>query len=127
MSKHAYCSGCGAYVALEPGDVCPQAHPRSMLRDIREGAAPQARSASAATHADPPLDPNEMLTDVIAKTVVIVPALLLLGIVVFFSVAQSNAMGLTGPMMWLSGIGSAAVTILAAFGWGMYRRRKKRG
>lgn len=125
MAKHAYCSGCNAYVTLGADEACPQGHPRSMLRDVRDGAAPQPRAVAA--QPDPHAEPNELLAEVLGKAFVIVPALVLLGLVVFFSVAQTAAMGVSGPMMWLSGIGSAALTLGLAAAWGLWRRHKRRG
>ena len=72
MSKIAYCNGCGRYVQLtEVGEVCPAAHPRSELRDVREGVIEPPREG--AQGAQPYVDDGGLLAKVIGNAVVLVP------------------------------------------------------
>jgi hypothetical protein len=121
MSKVAYCGGCGRYIQLTPQVECPAGHPRSELRDVREGPLPSARSNHSVATAAQAVDHSDLIAQVIGKGVVLVPLALLSAFGIWTGYYQFPGSPL---MRLLMSIGSLGLTVGLAFLWyGMKRRR----
>ena len=135
MSRNAYCSECQTRVGLTESGECPQGHPRSALRDVREGdIANPARSP--VKEPDGPSGPfvggpnltrgDETAAKLIGRLIVIVPATFVLAIGLYTGYLAGVQMGMSKLNSWLSSIGSMLLTgvVVAALVWD--RRRKMR-
>ena len=116
--RNAYCSECATRVNLTSGGECPNGHPRSALRDVRDG--------EVATVAAPPAGGGPNLSDseektawVIGKLVVVVPAAAVVAFGLWTGYAASMGLGMSNTAAWLSSIGSLALTgaCVAAIVW----------
>jgi hypothetical protein len=130
MSRVGFCQECGRYVAVGD-DGCPDGHPRSAVRDVREvsdgapmplaGARPSADSSAEAAQLRS--EPNEAVMQVVAKSLVIVPAALILAFLMWSGVESEMAFGVR---LWPAII-TTAVSLVVTFGmlylWRLTRRR----
>jgi hypothetical protein len=130
MSRVGFCQECGRYVAVGD-DGCAEGHPRSAVRDVREvadgaalplaGARPSADSSAGA--AQPSSEPNEAVMQLVAKSLVIVPAALILAFLMWSGVESEMAFGVR---LWPAII-TTAVSLVVTFGmlylWRLTRRR----
>ena len=84
MALTAYCAQCGRYVELSGAGECPNGHPRSALRDVREDrvlpAETRMRSGAAGpvSGAESYTDYNSVLAQVLGKSIVIIPVALII-------------------------------------------------
>lgn len=136
MPQNAYCQECSTRVTLTEAGACPNGHPRSALRDVREGAAAQAPAAPAApvTVGGIEVVPGGSSTKLTAKTglaseiigkgIVLIPLALILVIGLWTGYAGSRAEGLSPVLSWLSAIGSLVLTGLVVVV--LAKRRRKR-
>ena len=128
MSVIAHCSGCGRYVELTHMGECPDGHPRSALRDIREGklsAAPVVRTASSvavAEHAAFRAYDNP-ITKIIGKAIIIVPIALVLGFGLWTGMLQPPGVHMSFWTRLGWSVFSLAMTVGGAF---MIARRRHR-
>jgi hypothetical protein len=129
MSRVGFCQECGCYVAVAD-DGCAEGHPRSAVRDVREvadgapmplaGARPSTDSDAAAAQLRS--EPNEAVMQVVAKSLVIVPAALILAFLMWSGVESEMAFGVR---LWPAII-TTAVSLVVTFGmlylWRLTRR-----
>ncbi len=138
MAHNAYCNECGSRVRLTESGECENGHPRSALRDVREGeldpAAIAQRTSGPAVTGPPPPGPDagapnptraqENVSAVMGRLIVIVPAVLVITIGLWTVYAFSRGMGQSQRDAWFSSIGSMLLTgvTVAVVVWN--RRRK---
>ena len=131
MAQNAYCNECGARVRLADTGLCVMGHPRSALRDVREGepepatARAQTPGPSAGGASTPnPTRAESTASGVIGKLVVIVPAVLVIFVGLYTGYAAGVQMGQSKSEAWLSSIAGMLLTglIVALLVWD--RRRK---
>jgi hypothetical protein len=129
MSRVGFCQECGRYVAVAD-DGCAEGHPRSAVRDVREvadGAPMPLAGARSSTDSDAAAaqlrsEPNEAVMQVVAKSLVIVPAALILAFLMWSGVESEMAFGVR---LWPAII-TTAVSLVVTFGmlylWRLTRR-----
>jgi len=114
---------------------CANGHPRSALRDVREGgvdrapsSAPQAQGSGAGPQpvagAAPPVEPHAA-TRVIAVLIVAVPAVLLVAAAFWSSYAASMGMGMSRGAAWWSSAGSVLLTGALVAVWVAKKRSRR--
>lgn len=128
MGTSAQCSGCGRRVDLTSAGECPQGHLRSMLRDVRQGAAPaRARTQDnlpAVRWTEPSAGVSrwhELLAEVIGKSVVIVPVAAILAFGLWTGYEAVAGKGVSVLEAVLTSVGSLALTVGLAFAWAARR------
>ncbi|HEY5540262.1 MAG TPA: hypothetical protein VIL41_02280 [Coriobacteriia bacterium] len=128
MPRIAHCSGCARYVQLTPQGECPEGHPRSMLRDVREGtlaAAPTVGVATSAPSAEEATfrEYDSVFAKVVGKAVVILPiaAVLAFGLWTGVEQFQGSYMSFGAKLGW--SVLSLTMTVGAAFLWFGLRKR----
>jgi len=137
VAQNAYCNECGTRVPLTESGACASGHPRSALRDVREGECPAgplprpsgapatAQQAGAGASGSPNLTRSQ---DAAAKTVgrliIVVPAVIVLAIGLWTGYAMGVGMGQSKTEAWLWSIVSmvAMGVVVAMIVWN--RRRK---
>ena len=128
----AYCSGCGRRVDLSPDGECPQGHLRSMLRDVRKGVAapvlgagaPKSRTPRGAAATAEPTRFQELLAQVIGKSVVIVPVAAVIAFGLWTGYESMAGTGASAVEAILMSVGSLALTVGLAFAWAARRGRR---
>jgi hypothetical protein len=110
MPRIAFCSGCGRYIQLTLEGECREGHPRSALRDVREGtldAAPVVGVAAPVCTAEEATfrEYDSLLAKVVGKAIIIIPVTLVL------------AFGLWTGMVQLPGF---HMSIWARLGWSVF-------
>ena len=126
MSRIAYCSGCGRYVELTYQDECPEGHPRSALRDVREGTLASAPRASASANAPTAEEAafqiqNNVAVKAVGIAIIAVPVTLVLAWGLWSGMAEFG-----DGMSWPAKLGLSAVSLVATVGLAflMYRRKR---
>jgi hypothetical protein len=129
VAQNAYCNECGTRVPLTDVGTCIYGHPRSALRDVREGEAPSAAGASNAPSVAEVGTPNptrseETVSAVMGKAIVIVPSVLVIVIGVWTGYAAGIAFGQSKGEAFMWSVASMLLTagIVAVLVWD--RRRK---
>jgi hypothetical protein len=122
LAKVGYCGECGRYVELNAEGACPDGHPRSSLRDVREGCVAQAPVVGQARAAEYH-DEGGMLAQVIGKGIVIVPVALIIGWGLLTGFERARMSGISGGMALLYAVLALAATVLGAFVQSWRRRR----
>ena len=139
--KNAYCNECGTRVMLAEDGSCANGHPRSALRDVREGAlaavpAADVRPISSGRTGlvagapgpnvvSPNLPPaHELASKIIGGMIVGVPTALVVVFALWSGYAGSLAMGTTRATAWLSSIGSLLLTGAMVALWVAKRRMR---
>ncbi len=129
MQTVGYCRECGRYVAVtETG--CEWGHSRVAVGDVRNipdedpmpGSTLAARGESGDGADRPGSDANEIAMEVAAKGIIIVPAALVLGIIIWASVEGEMAMGFG---LWPAVLATVAGLALS-FGFFYVRRLGRR-
>jgi hypothetical protein len=132
MPKTAFCSGCNRYVQLSPEGECREGHPRSALRDVREGtlqSAPVVRTAVAAPAPSAELAAIASYDNIFAKlagkAIIIVPVALIVGWGIWSGMAEFDGSGMSWFTKLLWSLGSLALTVGGVFFFaGLHKRRK---
>jgi hypothetical protein len=129
--KNAYCNECERRVVLNASDECANGHPRSALRDVREGdLAGERAQVPVANRADsgaPNLtSEEEAAAKLVGRLVVIVPSVIVIAVALWSGYAMSRGFGMSVFDSWMSSIGSLFLmgACVAAIAWD--RRRKMR-
>ena len=123
MAKVGYCSGCARRVALTAQGECPQGHLRSMLRDVRDGVEPPAAPKVESAPKPPASEQhNELLMEIIGKSVVLVPLALLIAFALWTGYLQVVGSGGSKSIALWSSLGSVILTIGLVY---LMSRRKK--
>ena len=129
MAQNAYCNECAARVDLTESGECVKGHPRSALRDVREGRVALAASAPPRRPDPQAGTPNlsrkdEAVAKTMGRLIVIVPAVLVVFIGLYTGYAAGIQLGQSKAEAWLWSIGSMLLTglIVAVLVWD--RRRK---
>lgn len=131
--RNAYCSECQARVRLSDSGECPLGHPRSALRDVREGDLPEPVSPASPAVAGPSdtTDPNlsrkqDLVAKSIGRLIVIVPAVIVVAIGLYTGYAAGVQLGQSKLSAWLWSVASMLLTgvIVALMVWN--RRRNMR-
>jgi hypothetical protein len=122
MAMVGYCGECGSYVVLTERGMCPNGHPRSSLRGVREGPLPEAPAAAAThSHRDPHRDAYRdeggLLAQVIGKSIVIVPIALIVGWGVWTGYEQFSGSGMSMLAKLALSFGSLVLTFGGAYLW----------
>lgn len=114
---------------LTESGECAKGHPRSALRDVREGElappVPVTSGLTATGAKDPNLTPKEdAAAKVVGRLIVIVPATFVLVVGLYTGYAAGVQLGQSKASSWLWSIASMIVTgvIVALLAWD--RRRK---
>ena len=130
MPRIAFCSGCNRYIQLTPDGVCREGHPRSALRDVREGAldsAPIIKAAVAAPTAEQAAlaSYDSIFAKVAGKAIIIVPVALILGWGIWSGVEEFSGsdMPFVAKLGW--SLLSLAMTVGGAFMWSRMRHRRR--
>jgi len=134
MARVGYCGECGRYVELTVQGECPAGHPRSALRDVREGSLAEA-PAVAKARADREREQAEMpdpalgvgtgvLAKVIGWGIVIVPVTLVVGWGLWTGYEEAKTNGASGWTAFGISAGSLMVTVAVTFVWIRMRRRR---
>lgn len=117
MATNAHCMECGTRVELTEVGACPNGHPRSALRDVREGQVVAAQAASCAVRPSAvpersvlPVAKEEVAANLIGKGIVIVPVAIVVIIGLWSGYAGGVAMGMSKAAAWVSSIGSLLST-----------------
>ena len=139
MAQNAYCNESGTRVPLTETGECVFGHPRSALRDVREGefvaAAPAVRPESGAAltrtgapgiGTPSPRPKQETASLVLGKLIVIVPATIVVLIALVTVYAFGRAMGSSKTASWMSSVGSLLLTAVTVALVVWNRRRKMR-
>jgi hypothetical protein len=134
MARVGYCGECGRYVELTAQGECPAGHPRSSLRDVREGSLAEApvvakaradREREAAETPDPALRAGTgVLAKVIGWGVVVVPVAIVVGWGLWAGYEESASNGNGGWTGLGISAGSLVATVVATFVWVRMRRRR---
>jgi hypothetical protein len=114
LARLGYCGECGRYVELTPDGACPDGHPRSSLRDVREGCvaqAPAVGTANAAAYHDE----GGMLAQVLGKGIIIVPVALIVGWGLWTGYEQFGGSGMSVGQKLLYSALSLVATVVATF------------
>ena len=137
MPKTAYCGECGRYVQLTAEETCPNGHPRSALRDLREGAPPAPAAAQVAqrpvmavagpTGARRAPESAETAGKVVGWIAVVVPATIFAVVCVAITEPQFEGFGIPVWLAWLGSLGTVVVTFALAAVWGWVKFRKAHG
>jgi hypothetical protein len=114
LARVGYCGECGRYVELTAEGVCPDGHPRSSLRDVREGCVAQAPSVGQVRHAEYH-DQGGLVAQVLGKGIIIVPVALIVGWGLWTGFEQFNGSGLSVGQKLLYSALSLVATVGAAF------------
>jgi hypothetical protein len=135
MARVGYCGECGRYVELTAQGECPVGHPRSSLRDVREGSlaeAPAVARARADREGEVAEMPEPALgvgTGVLAKLIgwgiVVVPAALVVGWGLWAGYEEAASNGAPSWVALMISAGSLAVTFAVAFAWVWIRRHRR--
>ena len=137
MAQNAYCNECGTRVTLAEDGTCENGHPRSALRDVREGGiveaprsgTPQAGSAPGGAGASAPRAgaPTQapVASRVIGAVLIAVPAAFVVALALWSGYAAGIALGQTRSGAWLSSIGSLVLTGALVALWVAKRRTRK--
>lgn len=126
MARIGYCSECGRYVRVTAEGACENSHPRSALRDVREGPlaeAPVAAAAPAETPADATFrEDGGLAAQILGKAIVLVPIALVVAWGLWTGYEQFPGM----PPMVRIGLsaGSLVLTFLVAWIWFGLRKRR---
>jgi len=127
MAKIAYCSGCGRYIELTYTGECPEGHPRSALRDVREGtlaSAPSVRVATVGPTAEEAAfrEFESPFAKIVGRAIIIVPivAVLGFGLVTGMVPVPGFGMSLWERLGW--SVFSLAMTVGGAFFFVRLRR-----
>jgi hypothetical protein len=134
MARVGYCGECGRYVELTAQGECPVGHPRSSLRDVREGSLAEApavararadREREVAETSDPALGAGAgVLAKVIGWGIVIVPVALVVGWGLWAGYEEAASNGASGWTALGISAGSLVVTSVATFAWVWIRRHR---
>ncbi len=121
-------------MTVDGAGQCANGHPRSALRDVREGepAAPVARPAATtrpnagAVPTSTPGSSNELASQVIGKAIIIVPAVLVGVVMVGLSEPQFEGLGWPPAVSWFVAFVSVAITlgVAALLGWVRGKRQR---
>jgi uncharacterized membrane protein (DUF485 family) len=129
VAQNAYCNECATRVRLSASGECPNGHPRSALRDVREGeiapaATPSARKSDPAAGTPNLTAKEEAVAKTMGRLIIIVPAVIVLFIGLYTGYAAGVEFGQSKTEAWLTSIGSMILTgvIVALLVWD--RRRK---
>jgi hypothetical protein len=114
LARVGYCGECARYVELTADGMCPDGHPRSALRDVREGCVAQAPVVGKA-HAAAYHDEGGMLAQIIGKGIIIVPVALIVGWGLWTGYEQFSGSGMTVGQKLLYSALSLVVTVAGAF------------
>lgn len=127
MSRIAYCSGCGRYVELTYQSECPEGHPRSSLRDVRDGtlaAAPNVATVANAPTAEEAAFQvqNSPAVKAAGIAIIAVPVALVLIWGLYSGMAEFG-----DSMAWPAKLGLSAVSLVGTIGLAfLFYRRKRR-
>ena len=129
MPKIAFCAGCNRYVQLTPTGDCREGHPRSSLRDVREGtldAAPTAAVPSTPRTAEQAAmaSYDSPLVKLAGIAIVMVPIALVLGWGIWTGMEEFSGAGMS---VWTKlgwSVASLALTFGLSVAW--YRMKKRR-
>jgi hypothetical protein len=131
VARNAYCSECATRVRLTEAGECANGHPRSSLRDVREGelgpvAAPKASAADPDAGSPNLARRDEAIAKTMGRLIVIVPAVIVIFIGLYTGYAAGVQFGQSKAEASLWSIGSMLLTglIVAVLVWD--RRRKMR-
>jgi len=130
VTQNAYCNECGARVVISESGECSKGHPRSALRDVREGALLPPKPSQTTQSPEPGAgSPNltnrdEAIAKTMGRLIVVVPAAFVLFVGLYTGYAAGVYMGQSKTEAWLWSIGSMLLTgvIVALLVWD--RRRK---
>jgi uncharacterized membrane protein (DUF485 family) len=129
VAQNAYCNECATRIRLSVSGECPNGHPRSALRDVREGeiapaAAPVPRRSDPEAGTPNLSSREEAIAKTMGRLVVIVPAVFVIFIGLYTGYAAGVQFGQSKTEAWLWSIGSMILTglIVAVVVWD--RRRK---
>jgi len=131
MPKTAFCSGCNRYVQLSPEGECREGHPRSALRDVREGtlqSAPAVRATAAAPAPSAELAAIASYDNIFAKlagkAIIVAPVALILAWGIWSGMAEFGGSGMSWIAKLFWSLFSLALTVGGAFFWaGLHKRR----
>jgi hypothetical protein len=134
MAQVGYCGECRRYVELTASGECPAGHPRSALRDVREGSlaevpavakvASERRDVPAETTEPVVLEGTGMLAKIIGWGIVLVPVLLVLGWGLWAGYDEAASHGASGAKALMISAGSLVLTGVGTFVWIWIRRRR---
>jgi hypothetical protein len=128
MPRIAFCRGCNRYIQLTPEGECREGHPRSALRDVRDGMLDQApvigTAVAAPTAEQAALSHYDSIgAKVAGKAIVIVPVALVVAWGLWTGMEEFSGSG----MPWIAKLGwalfSLALTVGGAFLFAGSRRR----
>jgi len=109
-----YCGECGSYVVLTERGTCPNGHPRSSLRGVREGSLAET---PAVAHPRRPEyhDDGGLLAQVIGKGIIIVPVALVIGWGMWTGYEQFSGSGMSVLAKVALSFGSLVLTFGVTF------------
>lgn len=116
MAMVGYCGECGSYVLLTERGTCPNGHPRSSLRGVREGSLAEV---PAVAHAHRPVyrDEGGLLAQVLGKGIVIVPIALVVGWGMWTGYEQFSGSGMSVVAKLALSFGSLVLTFGGTYVW----------
>ena len=115
MAQVGYCNGCGRYVQLAQDGSCPDGHPRSALRDIRQGGLADAPvvGVNRVVRSQPGLrEYDSAFAKVLGKAIVIVPVALIVAFGVWTGYEQFSGSG----MSFAAKLGLSVLSLAATVG-----------
>lgn len=131
MPKIAYCNDCNRYVQLSHQGECPDGHPRSALRDVRDGLlsdAPVIKPAIAARTDEEAIiaSYDHWFAKVAGKAIIILPVAVILAWGIWSGMEEFSGSGMSWMAKLSWSLVSLAVTIGGAFFFSRMGRRRRR-
>ncbi|MDR3686020.1 MAG: hypothetical protein P4L93_03550 [Coriobacteriia bacterium] len=131
MPRTAFCSSCNRYVQLSPEGECTEGHPRSALRDVREGSlqsAPDLRTAASTAMPSAELAAIASYDNIFAKlagkAIIIAPVALILAWGIWSGMAEFGGSGMSWIAKLFWSLFSLLLTVGGAFLYaGLHKRR----
>ena len=124
MAHVGYCSSCGRYVRVVEGGGCPDGHPRSALRDVRQGSladAPAVGVNRVAASQAPFREYEGTFAKILGKAIVIVPVALILAFGLWTGYEQFSGTG----MSFVAKLGLSVASLVATVGLAFLFARPK--
>jgi len=118
VAQVGYCSSCGRYVQLAEGGGCPDGHPRSALRDVRQGSladAPVVGVNRVVPSAAGFQEYDGAFAKVLGRAIVIVPVALIVAFGLWTGYEQFSGWGMSFAAKLGLSVLSLAATVGLAF------------